>query len=98
MPSELTPEAVGELRVWRNDVEWLIAGDREDLRALWRENTGCTDEEFEEQEFYELPGESKLRIICNEQGEIDDTGEPLELTCAEWIAREGRGLLCTTEH
>lgn len=45
-----------------------------------------------------LPDDSTLRIVCDEHGEISDNGTSITKTCAEWIAKEGRGMLASSEY
>jgi|GEM_PF-1427581 len=44
----------------------------------------------------ELPLD-KVLSIWMENGRISDGGDLVPRTCAEWIASEGEGLLCTSE-
>lgn len=44
----------------------------------------------------ELPLDTVLHIWM-ENGRISDGGELVPRTCAEWIASQGKGLLCTSE-
>lgn len=51
-----------------------------------------------EQEAALLPDDKIISIVCDENGEISDHGESVERTAAEWAAREGRGLLASSEY
>lgn len=83
------------MHIYQNEVtDWVIAADEADANAVLREHYMYTQEELEEEQMQVTtmwPDDKPLRIS-------DDDGTKTTLTPAEWIAREGRGFLCSTEY
>lgn len=84
------------------DCDFVVAHDLEDAWACLEEQTGegfRGDGGIENWE--RLPGDRMLTIWCEADGDVaqvdEDGAEPVERTCAEWAARNGRGFLCSTE-
>ena len=81
------------LHVFRNDViDWVIATDPADATRVWEEHSGDTYDADIYAEWLRLPDEDTL--------EIDDGegGARVEKTCAELVAKHGRGFLASTEY
>ena len=76
------------IRVWTNGTDTVIAKDLNDVRALM----AAGFDEFDEDATWEACANDELLEISDTNG--DNTTAK---TCAEWIASEGRGLLCSTE-
>ncbi len=93
-------EAPSELHVFKTDVDWWVASSVEDVKALmlWHWGDPETVNEAVEDGVLQLPDEAIIKIVCDEHGEISDSGESVPRTAAEWAAREGRGLLASTEY
>jgi hypothetical protein len=85
-----------------SDADKVIAHGEADAWAVWTETTGMDPgEEFSEdpdEAIQELPADKVLRIICDADGNPSDDGETISRTCAEWVAHQGRGFLCSTEY
>jgi hypothetical protein len=76
---------MGDLHVWHNDCDWVVAESAEDAAAVYYETTMSeTPEEWEQ-----WP-DSRLLVITDKIRE--------EKTCAEWVKSNGRGFLCSTEY
>lgn len=82
------------MRVWTNYVDWVVAADLDDVRKVLVEQYGDTPEidTWIEEGFTPLDDDKPITITNY------SSGDPLTLTCADWIAREGRGHLCSTEY
>lgn len=79
------------LKLYKNDViEWVVAESPEDATAIMLSEKMHYDDP---PEWEELPMDSKWTLF----GQFTDDGKDLTLTAAEWIARQGRGFLGTTE-
>lgn len=83
------------LHVFEIGPDSYIAHDPDDAWTLLEEQTGSkrTDDEWSDEEVYQVPDEKVLKIRIEE-----DSPEAITLTAAEWCAREGRGFLCSTEY
>lgn len=83
------------MHIYTNEVtDWIIAADEADANAVLREHYGYTQAQLEEEGAHvrkQWPDDKLLRVH-------DDDGVKRELLPAEWIAREGRGFLCSTEY
>lgn len=96
------------LKVFTNDVDTVIAEDMADVRKVIEELHGSWDDFNDEGEWYVHSDDKVIRIVDSE-GDLRERGfttetnpltghEVVARTCAEWIASEGRGLLCSTEY
>jgi hypothetical protein len=82
-----------------SDADKVIAHGEADAWAVWTETTGMDpDEEGCREDIWELPADKELRIVCDADGNPSDDGETISRTCAEWVAHQGRGFLCSTEY
>jgi len=87
-----------ELHAFTNEVDILIARDIGDAWQIWQEHTGESDESYRE-ELYQMPDDAPIGIWWDGEKIAElGQGEVLTLTAAEWVAREGRGFLCSTEY
>jgi hypothetical protein len=85
--------------------DWVVAANVEDAWACLEEQHGegfRDDEDLEGNAGWErLADDSELVIWCDDDGdiaEIDEDGAgPITRTCADWVARSGRGFLASTE-
>lgn len=95
------------LKVWTNDTDTVIAEDLADVRKIIEEMYGSW-EEFDREDWHAYPDDRVLRIV-DDEGDLRERGfatttnpltghEVVARTCAEWIASEGRGFLCSTEY
>jgi hypothetical protein len=79
----------GLLKMWFNGTERVIAADAHEARDIVVSDLGCDPDEVEA--FEEVTDLDKpLRIGDESDGFVS-------MTCREWIEKEGRGLLCSTE-
>lgn len=85
------------LHVYTTSCDWWVAESEEAAALMHKEHYGETLEEMCD-DLTLLPGDKIIRIVCDENGEISDHGESVERTAAEWAAREGRGLLASSEY
>ena len=86
-----------ELHVFQSQCDWWVATDEAEAAKMLEEHYGDTVEEMDE-EFRLLPDDEVIKIVCDEDGRISDSGESVPRTAAEWAKREGRGLLASTEY
>ena len=91
-----------KLHVFEIGPDTVIAYDVDDAWTVWSEQSG---EDRDDYETYDdpvlLPDDKTLSIWCDADGIAEPNGDgadTVERTCAEWIAREGRGFLCSTEY
>lgn len=97
------------LKVFEDGTDTYVAENLDDLRKLVEERLGCTLEMEGRSidDFEECPPDKVIRIHDIE-GDLRERGFVAEetplghsvvaRTAAEWIASEGRGLLCSTEY
>ena len=99
------------LHVYTNDTDTVIAADLDDVRAIVEAQIGCTleAEGWSLDDWRQVPDDKPLTIVDNE-GDLAKRGETIippppgldvyprvTKTCAEWVASDGRGFLCSTE-
>lgn len=84
------------LHAYKGEVDWVVAESPEEAAILAQELYGPSSDP----EGHDTPGhwtqvadDKPLAILDTE----DPKGPKTTKTCAEWIASNGRGLLCTTE-
>jgi hypothetical protein len=90
-----------------SEADYVIAEDVEDAWKVWCE---CTAEKREDYECECIPGcgcnpeelapDQEISIWCDSKGEPDEPGNGallLKHTAAFWIAKMGRGFLCSSE-
>jgi hypothetical protein len=86
-----------DLHVYTDGYDYVVASDSAQAEALYCEYYG--DECY--REFRRMGDLEELSIRVEDDGSIAQVGdsdcEPLTLTAAEWVTREGKGWLCTTE-
>lgn len=83
------------LKVFRNDVtEWVVAKDVEDARAVIRDyyTEMLAGEGDVDDDMTECPPERVLKI------DLDNGEGSVELACAEWAIKNGRGFLASSEY
>lgn len=88
---------MSQLHVYTNGTEWWVASDVEYVYPAREEWCGETREDLDD-DFWEMDDTETISIVVNELGEIDDNGETLKLSAAEWAVREGSGFLCALEY
>lgn len=86
-----------------DDTDTIIAESVEDSKAVLKE-MGCYTEDYEENEWVELPGDETLTITFEEERDQRDRPEGavvnelrVTATVGAWIKHNGRGFLCSTE-
>lgn len=86
----------GSMKVWQGETDTIVADDLADVRKVLVELYGDSDEitEMMNDGFAEVSDDKSITINNVE----DVPHQRLTMTAAEWIAREGRGLLCSTEY
>lgn len=90
------------MKLYTNDVEWVIAADIDDAWEAWSEHTGGERPDCEtEWDWVECDPGSELRIWCDSDGDPCEPGEDgsalVTKKAVQWVER-GRGFLCSTEH
>jgi hypothetical protein len=78
----------GPLKMWFNGTERVVAEDEYEARDIVVSDLGCYPDEVES--FEEVTDLDRSLTI-------DDEGLKVTMTVREWIEKEGRGLLCSTE-
>lgn len=103
-PANLPPYSPDEgekekaMKVFRNECDHYVAEDLDDAWKVFEELTLCKRADHEPDDpIEEVPGDKKLKILCDEDGHPSDSGTVIERTIAEWAEREPRGMLCSTE-
>ena len=90
---------MSELHVFSDDVEWYIAASAVDAMAAQRELTGMRESNQDPETWEQVPDERSLAIHMDDHGNAAEADAPVVTkTCAEWIAEQGRGFLCSTEY
>ncbi len=90
MPTSPGPSPT-ELHVFEAELSmWVIASSPEDAQKVQVEYEGTTTEEAYAPEEWARVSADKVLSIRD-----DGTGETSKRTAAEWIARQGRGFLCS---
>lgn len=87
-----------ELHVYQWGPDWWVATSVADALNQIEEHYDDPDWVASEDEPQPLADESTLRLVRDEHGEISDHGKGVTKTCREWIEKEGRGLLASTEY
>src|SRR3954468_13083839 len=85
---------MAELHVWHDGQDWAIAESADEAARMVGEMTG--DDDITGEDFEALAPDVKISVLC-EDGRPSDQGVGVEKTCAEWIAQEGEGILCSTD-
>lgn len=78
----------------------VIAASPADAHAVWCKTMGAENSDVE---WEQCADDDTLTVWCGkENGEIcepyGDNAHEVTLTHREWVAREGRGFLCSTEY
>ena len=80
------------LSVWHDGDDWVIAESAEDATAIWTEYYG---EPAEELHWKRWEDSRTLSVFdFDEDGNVQKVMRP----CAEWIAKNGRGWLCSVNY
>ncbi|HBU30655.1 MAG TPA: hypothetical protein DEB56_14775 [Thiobacillus sp.] len=88
-----------------NDCVWVVAESKLDACKAYAEFCGYEDvaeateecgDGFDPSNWSELPDDSPLSIVEDED-DLPCADAFRTMTCAEWVAEQGRGFLCTTE-
>lgn len=82
---------MGDLHVWHNGYDWVVATDQADARKVLVEV--CGESKYED----DYDGDGWRMLADHEPLSITDDGGKERKTCGEWVAAEGRGHLCSTE-
>lgn len=105
-------DPIGELRVFCNGTDKVVAHDEQDAKQALAELIGCSvdDGDVADCDPFELVPSDKVLTISFNDGEcahLDLTGLRREqlggerfrvaTTAADWVRRNGRGMLCSTE-
>ena len=91
------------LHVYTDDdeIDTVIAYDEKDAILVWEEHTGIKwEEEFDEdRKFIQRDDNEELSIFIDEDAEEFQSHASIatKLTCKQWVEREGRCFLCSTE-
>ena len=90
---------MSELALFTDGTEHIVARDLDDAKAIQRETTGI-DRQTQDECEWDQELDDKPIWIWWKDGRAScpcDGGEKLELTAAEWVAKAGRGWLCSSE-
>ena len=82
------------LHCYKDEIEWIIAESPEDASKIQASNIG---EEASSPDQFELIPEDSTLTIHSDEGEFPEGETPSTKTIAEWIAWNGRGVLCSAE-
>jgi len=82
------------LHCYRDATDWIVAESPEDACLIQAQNLG--DEGTSPDSFSECDPNSVLHISCDD-ADLFDGKHRQSKTIAEWIAWNGRGVLCSTE-
>jgi hypothetical protein len=88
------------------DSEYVVAADIDDAKVVYCEHSdsGCSSDELDVElsKIRQLGDYESTAIWCYPDGSIcpidEDGCEPVEKTCVEWAAQNGRGFLASTEY
>jgi hypothetical protein len=80
---------MGDLKLWTNGEEWLIATDVADAVKVWEEQTGNDSADFDN----EWREDTRSVITVADE----DGRDPVTHSAAEWVALNKRGLLWSTK-
>ncbi len=80
-----------ELKVFHNDVDWVVAESAEDATKLLAEHNSCPVEKLDEDSLY-WDEWANDRVLV-----IDDDGTKISKTCSQW-ACGGRAYIGSTEY
>lgn len=84
---------MADLHVFHDEEDWYVAHSVSDAESLRDAHYG----EARPTEMLQLPEDKIIGVLCNEKGEPDDWGKGVDLTAAEWAAKQGRGYLCSVD-
>ena len=97
-----------KLSVWHDkDGEWVVAESAEDAVLAYNQYIGNSknDDGAPPEEWHALPDDKPLPVVYEDEHDMpacatDEERQALEIvrTCAEWVAINGRGYLCSTEY
>jgi hypothetical protein len=85
---------MADLHCFSDDVDTVIAASVEDADAAYDEWAGG-DTGQERARWTQLPDDKPLTITVDPEL---NRGRRVTKTCAEWVASNGRGFLCSTEY
>ncbi len=80
------------LSVWTDGEDWVVAESAEDATAIWTEHYGEPAEELHWKRWDDVRTLSVFDF--DEDGNVHKVMRP----CAEWIAQNGRGWLCSVNY
>ena len=80
---------MNDLYVWTDCEDWVIASNEEDADRICAELYGSGELDLE---WRKLPND---KVVCVD---FEDGPGRLELTCEQWIRRNGRGHLCSLDY
>lgn len=83
---------MSELRIWTDGIDTVIATDEADAAKVWGEHMGASWSDEAGDRSWSPYREGPLSI------DLDTDEGRVSLTQAEWITREGRSFLCSTEY
>jgi len=82
-----------ELKLYRNDYDWIVAYDTEDAWDIWTKFSGEKREEYDigDLSWKEIPKDKELCVFD------EDIGDSERGTAQQFIEEYGRGFLMSTE-
>lgn len=80
------------LRIWTDGTDTIIAASAEDAISVAMDMSGDAREAYDAADWRERDPDKPLRIT-----DADGDGKAITMTGWDWIVRERRGFLCSTE-
>ena len=80
------------LSVWSDGEDWVVAESAEDATAIWTEHYGEPAEEL----YWKRWDDGRTLSVFD--FDEDDNVHKVMRPCAEWIAQNGRGWLCSVNY
>lgn len=91
-----TDRQYGELRVWDNGTEMVVARDVDDAWSVWEKSTGEKRTEYPDEEWDLVPPWRHITISADDAATLFGCTRKT-LRAVEWARLNGRGPLCSTE-
>jgi hypothetical protein len=77
----------------------LAAHSEDDAWALWCEHHGERREDYPDESADLVPDDRMFAVLVEtKSGAISDSGVTLKLSARDWVTREGRGFLFSSEY
>jgi hypothetical protein len=82
------------------DTDWVVATSPEDAWVVWLAHVGGTRADYPDDEPELVPDDKRVGFWCDAEGKISEQGDGAVVykTVHEWVTREGRGYLASTDN